>query len=105
MRGSHGVCDCDILRRANVKADLYLLRGGGGGSSEPSEPPRGTGMQCSVMIINYQPHAIPLHGNEASNTLPLPHFHNFQSFITPNLGGLSPRESEVYETPSSVLSS
>ena len=28
MRGSHGVCDCDILRRANVKADLYLLRGG-----------------------------------------------------------------------------
>ena len=29
MRGSHGVCDCDILRRANVKADLYLLRGGG----------------------------------------------------------------------------
>ena len=31
MRGSHGVCDCDILRRANVKADLYLLRGGGGG--------------------------------------------------------------------------
>ena len=41
MRGSHGVCDCDILRRANVKADLYLLRGG---SSEPSEPPLGTGM-------------------------------------------------------------
>ena len=29
MCGSHGVCDCDILRRANVKADLYLLRGGG----------------------------------------------------------------------------
>ena len=28
MHGSHGVCDCDILRRANVKADLYLLRGG-----------------------------------------------------------------------------
>ena len=28
MRGPHGVCDCDILRRANVKADLYLLRGG-----------------------------------------------------------------------------
>ena len=46
MRGSHGVCDCDILRRANVKADLYLLRGGGGGgSSEPSEPPLGTGMR------------------------------------------------------------
>ena len=44
MRGPHGVCDCDILRRANVKADLYLLRGGGGGSSEPSEPPLGTAM-------------------------------------------------------------
>ena len=44
MRGSHGVCECDILRRANVKADLYLLRGGG--SSEPSEPPLGTGMVC-----------------------------------------------------------
>ena len=29
MRGSHGVCDCDILRRANVKAELYLLLGGG----------------------------------------------------------------------------
>ena len=43
MRGSHGVCNCDILRRANVKADLYLLRGG---SSEPSEPPLSTGMWC-----------------------------------------------------------
>ena len=30
-----------ILRRANVKADLYLLQGG---SSEPSAPPLGTGM-------------------------------------------------------------
>ena len=53
MRGSHGVCDCDILRRANVKADLYLLRGGGGGSSEPSEPPLGTGMGRRLAVWHF----------------------------------------------------
>ena len=47
MRGSHGVCDCDILRRANVykSGPLPVAGGGGGGSSEPSEPPLGTGMK------------------------------------------------------------
>ena len=44
MRGSHGVC-VQLLRRASVKADL---RGGGGGSSEPSEPPLGTAMYFTI---------------------------------------------------------
>ena len=54
MRGSHGVCDCDILRRANVKADLYLLRGGGGGFVRTLRTPPGYGHdRCSVR--NYRP--------------------------------------------------
>ena len=32
--------------RMYIKADLYLLRGGGG-SSEPSEPPLGTALECT----------------------------------------------------------
>ena len=49
MRGSHGVCDCDILRRANVKADLYLLRGGG--FVRTLRTPPGYGHGC-ILVAN-----------------------------------------------------
>ena len=32
------MCDCDILRRASVKADLFLLRGGGVRPKPPNPP-------------------------------------------------------------------
>ena len=52
MCGSHGVCDCDILRRANVKADLYLLRGGGVRPNPPNPPWVRACSKASVVAIS-----------------------------------------------------